>query len=220
EAKKRIYIILQKSSTKHTKVQQDEIAEKAAVAAVKYAMLKVGAAGDIAFDLEKSVSFEGDSGPYLQYTYARCRSVLRKANTTVIARSSASRDDEAISKSKGIAAVAEDGSLAMTMNPEERSLARLIGQFPDVVGAAAANFAPNTICTYLFHLAQAFNLFYAKHQILARDKGQETGDKKTNASDLSPVSGLLSLRLALTASTAQVLANGLYLLGIETLEQM
>ncbi|MCX6793832.1 MAG: DALR anticodon-binding domain-containing protein [Candidatus Gottesmanbacteria bacterium] len=83
------------------------------------------------------------------------------------------------------------------MNLEERNLARQIMQFPDVVADAAQNFAPNTICTYLFHLAQQFNLFYAKHQIIGHDT-----------------------RLALTAATAQVIKNGLYLLGIETMEQM
>jgi len=83
------------------------------------------------------------------------------------------------------------------MNDEERIIARSILQFPDIVADSAQNFSPNTICTYLFHLAQQFNLFYAKHQIIGS-----------------------GARLKLTEATAQVIHNGLYLLGIETLEQM
>lgn len=173
EAKKSIYKILEKSASTYSQEQKDDIAEKAAIAAVKYSFLRVGISSDIAFDLEASVSFDGDSGPYLQYTYARCKSVLRKANS-------------------------EGGTVDhYQLNPEERTLVRFILQFPDVVRDAAAAFAPNAICTYLFHLAQQFNLFYAKHPIVGND-----------------------LRLGLTSATAQTMKNGLSLLGIETMEQM
>ncbi len=175
EAKKRIYIILEGNKTNYSKKEKDDIAQKAAVGAIKYSMLRVNAIGDIAFDLEASVSFDGDSGPYLQYTYARCKSVLRKAGKTQIL----------------------DQAGNDTMNEEERFLARQIMQFPDVVADAAQNFAPNTICTYLFHLAQEFNLLYARHPIIGN-----------------------RLRLDLTAATAQTIKNGLYLLGIETMENM
>jgi arginyl-tRNA synthetase len=177
EAKKRIYIILDSNKTNYSKNQKEEIAQKAAVAAIKYSMLRVNATSDIAFDLEASVSFEGDSGPYLQYTYARARSVLRKASSPISPRSPLSPRVPLVS--------------------EERILMRSISQFPDVVAEAAQNFLPNTICTYLFHLAQEFNLFYAKHPIIGN-----------------------TMRLALTAATSQVIKNGLYLLGIETMEQM
>ncbi|MCX6791848.1 MAG: arginine--tRNA ligase [Candidatus Gottesmanbacteria bacterium] len=185
QAKKSIYKILDKNgSSRYSPTEKDDIAQKAAIAAIKYSMLRVNAISDIAFDIEASVSFEGDSGPYLQYTYARCKSVLRKAS----------------SRSKEIQSLA--------LNLEERNLARSIMQFPDVVAEAATNFSPNTICTYLFHLAQEFNLFYAKHQILPSD------------SPNSPSTHSSLTRLALTAATAQVIKNGLYLLGIETMEQM
>ncbi len=174
-AKEKIYAILDKNTVSYTQEQRDQIAEIAAIGAVKYSMLKVGATSDIAFDLDASVAFDGDSGPYLQYTYARCKSVLRKAG--------------------GFASpfILHPSPL----NPEERLVMRLIMQFPFVVSDAAANFTPNTVCTYLFHLAQQFNVFYTKHTIMGND-----------------------FRLALTAATAQVLKNGLYLLGIDVLEQM
>jgi arginyl-tRNA synthetase len=182
EAKKRIYIILDSNKTNYSKKEKDEIAQKAAIAAIKYSMLRVNATSDIAFDLVASVSFEGDSGPYMQYTYARCKSVLRKA-----------QESSVISDQLSAKILTDNGLL----NTEERILMRSIAEFPDVVADAAQNFSPNTIATYLFHLAQQFNLFYAKHQIIGNDT-----------------------RLALTAATAQVIKNGLYLLGIETMEQM
>ena len=171
EAKKNVLAIVAKSASNYSEVDNNEIAEKAAVAAIKYSMLRVNAISDIAFDLEASVSFEGDSGPYLQYTYARAKSVLRKSSAPL--------------------------SPIGPLSPQERILARALVQFPDVVAEAATNFAPNTICTYLFHLAQEFNLFYAKNPILGN-----------------------GTRLALTAAAAQVIKNGLYLLGIDVLEQM
>ncbi len=176
QAKDKIKEIVQQSIKTYTREHQELIAEKAAIAAVKYAMLRVTAISDIAFDLEASVSFDGESGPYLQYTYARARSVLRKAKDSLSDLSTLSN---------------------LSLNSEERTVSRLIAQFPDIVAASATNFAPSTLCTYLFQLAQAFNLFYAKHAILGESR-----------------------RLALTDATAQVIANGLYLLGIEILEEM
>ncbi len=181
-----------KKETSLSDEQKESVAQAVGIGALKYSILRVGRTTDLYFDIEESLSLEGDSGPYLQYTYARARSVLRKAGDTGVKGVNASK------------ASTHENNDAMThgrneafLNPEERALARLLSQFPDVVGDAAANFAPNTICTYLFQLAGAFNLFYAKHPILGEPQ-----------------------RLTLTAATAQVLKNGLYLLGIEILEQM
>lgn len=183
EAKRSIYEILDKNRSDYPQNERDEIAEKAAVAAVKYAFLKVSTNQEIAFDLKESVAFDGDSGPYLLYTYARCKSVLRKAT-------SASSSD--------LSHLSDLSSLGM--NPEEKQITRLIAFYPEVVADAATNLAPNTLCSYLFRLAQAFNLFYQKYTILGAQEAPQ--------------------RLALTAATAQVLKNGLNLLGIETVERM
>jgi arginyl-tRNA synthetase len=82
EAKKSIYEILKQNKSEYTKEEQDDIAEKGAIAAVKYAFLRVGTDQEIAFDLKESVSFDGDSGPYLLYSYARCKSVLKKGGNS------------------------------------------------------------------------------------------------------------------------------------------
>lgn len=177
EAKKSIYEILKQSKSNYTEKDQEEIAEKGAIAAVKYAFLRVGTDQEISFDLKESVSFDGDSGPYLLYTYARCKSVLRKAESTMPAVQGKTEKEE--------------------MNSEERALARLISFYPEVVADAARNLSPNTLCTYLFRLASAFNLLYQKHPIVG-------------SAD----------RVSLTDAAAQVLHNGLYLLGIQTAERM
>ena len=152
------------------------ISEALAIAAVKYSFLKVGTTQEIAFDIHESINLHGDSGPYLLYTYARCQSVLRKSD----------------SKSNVII-----NSQLSTINSEERDLARLLLYFPEIVAEAASLYAPNILCTYLFTLAQAFNLFYQKCPILENP-----------------------YRLKLTNAVAQVLKKGLYLLGIQTVERM
>lgn len=126
-------------------------AEQVAVGAVKYSMLKFATASDISFSFEESINLEGNSGPYLQYTYARTQSVLAKVKLKV-----------------------ESGKLRVNsqLEPEEVTLLRAMQHFPEVVSGAAESFAPNLLCNYLFELAQSFNLFYQKHSII------EGGDKK------------------------------------------
>ncbi|MBI3577380.1 arginine--tRNA ligase [Candidatus Gottesmanbacteria bacterium] len=200
--KQKIYTIINKSKTKYDTKESELIAERAAVAAVKYSLLKVALPSDITFDLESSVSFEGDSGPYLLYTYARCKSVLRKA------RRQESKKAENISFTLHAS--------RFTLNPEERSIARLIVHFPDVVAEAAANLSPSTIAGYVSKLAAAFNLFYAKHTILASKHQGVKASKNPDA--LTP--DTMTLRLTLTAATAHVIATSLHLLGIQTVERM
>jgi arginyl-tRNA synthetase len=156
----------------------DTVAEKMAVGAVKYSILKVGRTTDTAFDFETSLSLDGDSGPYLQYTYARCRSVLAQAENNEL------KDN------------------TYSPNEEEVGLLCLFPRFSETIEASAYQYAPNLLCNYLFDLAQAYNLFYQKHQILKAD--EET--KK--------------FRLALTQSVAQILKNGLAILGIETVDKI
>lgn len=214
EAKKEIYNIIQKSASKYKKELQDEIAEKAAVAAVKYSFLKVGTEKEISFDLKESINFEGDSGPYLQYTYARCQSVLRKADKSGVFTN---RSRELTGKKMPVEAGDQTLSKHYHVSDVERRVMRLIFHFPDKVAEASLALSPNTMCQYLFTLAQEFNLFYAKHSILGIAKspmGQGKGANSRNAT------GARILRLSLTSATAQVLKNGLYLLGIDVLEQM
>lgn len=159
----------------------EELAEILAVASVKYSFLKNATQNEIAFDFNESISLEGNSAPYLIYTYVRCQSVLKKTK----------KCNMTIKKSNNL-----------TINPEELVLLRSFPEYLEVVYEAAKNFSPNLIANYLFDLAQKFNLFYQKYPILKADK--ET--KK--------------FRLLLTNAVGQVIKNGLYLLGIKTVEKM
>lgn len=218
EVKQRIYHILQKSASslssespqKVTPFQAGEVAEKVAVGAVKYSLLKISLPSDISFDIEKSVSLEGDSGPYLQYTYARARSVLRKSQISIFNNQHGKRN------------------FLWSLNAEERGICRLVLYFPEVVAEAARALAPNKLCEYLIALASAFNLFYAKHPILEKSLlSMDHGlwSEKDNAHnsmnhELPTKNPQSAKRIALTAATAQVLANGLMLLGIPVVERM
>jgi arginyl-tRNA synthetase len=159
--------------------EKQEISEKLAVGAVKYSILKVGRMTDTAFDFETSVSFDGNSGPYLVYTYARAKSVLRKAE-----------------------AVDLNVSHNFTENYELDVLKRL-SLLPEVVAKAAETYAPNLLAEYLYELAQSFNSFYNTLSILNAESEE-----------------VKAARLALTSATAQILKNGLSLLGIEVVERM
>ncbi len=160
----------------------ETVLEMATVAAVKYSVLKSAPTMNAAFDLEKSVSLNGDSGPYLQYTYARCKSVLGKAKIDMY----------------NILTYYTQG-----ITSEEKAILRTIYKFPEIVETAAKNYSPNLIASFLFGLAQKFNLFYDKVPII-KSESQE----------------LKNFRLGLTAATAQVISTGLYLLGIKVVERM
>ncbi len=223
EAKKRIFKILEHNKSNYSKEDQEEIAEKTAVAAVKYTMLKVGPKMDIAFDLEESVNFDGDSGPYLLYTYARCQSVLRKAVT--------SSKKYQVARSKYEEINTTHTTYYLLLSTEERSLLRSFYRFEEVAQDAVLNLSPNLICSYLFDLAQKYNLFYGKHKILNSDNKEQTTNNKEPVyaeSDLATageqktvkIENKQEFRLFLTTATAQIIKEGLYLLGIETVERM
>ncbi|OGG02517.1 hypothetical protein A2Z33_01830 [Candidatus Gottesmanbacteria bacterium RBG_16_52_11] len=247
EVRKYVNNIIDSNKSNYKEEEQESIAEIAAIAAIKYAFLRVSTTQEIAFDLAESVSMEGDSGPYLLYAYARAKSVLRKAKgqnpETEFRNSKRIQENEKFEDSEF---VSDFDINAAEFNREERSVARLILHFPDIVRDAAESVAPSMLCNYLFRLAAAFNLFYAKHAILnsnlklqnshlrasfagaATKAGQGSGGqakpqlktRKQKGIALSEDSDVSIRRLALTTATAQVLKNGLQLLGIETLERM
>ena len=125
--------------------ENNELTNQIAVAALKYEILRHGIGSNIVFDKEKALSFEGASGPYLQYTYARIQSVLDKA--------------------------AQTGIVVATAHPPVVTypVEKMIEQFPQVIVKALAERAPQTIVTYLTELASEFNSFYAAEKIADAD---------------------------------------------------
>ncbi|TSC84605.1 MAG: arginyl-tRNA synthetase [Parcubacteria group bacterium Gr01-1014_17] len=170
-------------------IEKEKVAEVVAVGSIKYSILRQQVGGDIVFDFDKSISFEGDSGPYLQYSYARACSVLRKGTSSV---PTLCRDTSL--KGGTVKAPPLKGGGGDV-------LPRFLYRFPEIVERAGKEYAPHYIATYLIEIAGAFNGWYAKERIL--DAGDET-----------------AYRLALTRAFAQVMKNGLWLLGIATPEKM
>lgn len=167
-----------------TDEQKKKTAEQVAVAAIKYTVLRQATGKDIIFDAEKSLSFEGDSGPYLQYSCVRARSVLEKAKKEEIAAKVETEDEN---PAIGIA-----GSLTWAGGKIER----LISLFPEKVAQASADNSPHTVATYLMELAMSFNSFYASTQIVGAD------DK------------LSHYKVALVTAFSEIMESGLNVLGI------
>ncbi|MEK7594198.1 MAG: arginine--tRNA ligase [Patescibacteria group bacterium] len=115
--------------------------EDITLGAVKYAFLKQRTGGDIIYDPKESVSLEGNSGPYLQYSHARARSILRKGEAGELN---------------------EDASL----EAGERSLVRKITEYTEVVDQAVDDLMPHHVCAYLYELAQVFNRFYEGNRVI------------------------------------------------------
>lgn len=200
EAKKKI--------SENFKDMDEETLEMVAVGAVKYSLLKFSIGSDISFSFDESVSLEGNSGPYIQYTYARTKSVVRKFQETNSKKQTASNAAAANSKL--------NGKWKMTngkLEQEELILLRTLYKFPEIVEEAARMYAPNTVCTYLFQLAQLFNNFYQKHKIIMVEKVDEVDSAKQKVDTQA-------FRLALTDAVGNTLKTGLDLLGIKAPEKM
>jgi arginyl-tRNA synthetase len=186
EAKKRALAIMKEAELP----DKEQVAEVVGRAAVKYALLKNSIGREVIFDFSTSVSLEGNSGPYLQYTYARSKSVLERAKFS-ISNLAVRQAGFQLAKKK------------IALEPEEEILLRTIYRFEEVIQEAAEELAPNAVANFLYDLGQKYNAFYNQHRILQAESER-----------------VRQLRLGLTAAVAQVLKNGLYLLGIEAPERM
>lgn len=133
-----------------------QTAEMIAIGAVKYSFLKVSPQTEVAFDFDESISLQGNSGPYLQYTYARTQSVLRKSQISNLKSQICNLNFE-----------------SFKFNDEELAVLRWLYRFPEVVLQAGEQYAPNLICNFLYDLAQRYNAFYNRHRILPT-KANET----------------------------------------------
>ena len=131
---------------------RDDVARAVGVGAVKYFDLSHQPASNIIFDWEKMMALEGNSAPYLQYTYARCRSVLLQAGMI------------------NFQFLISNGLKNLSINNEEMMLLRNIYRFPEVAREAADTFSPNILANYLFELSQKFNTFYSMHRVLGTDE--------------------------------------------------
>ncbi|HNP89164.1 MAG: Arginine--tRNA ligase [Microgenomates group bacterium ADurb.Bin219] len=196
-----------------TEPEKEKIGEALTIASIKYSMLRVGPKQDVIFDLQKTVSLDGDSGPYLEYTYARTQSVLRKAKISNINPSTTLRING--ERSRTIKYPISN----INPNTEESALLRTIYKFPEIVANAAKEMAPNLVCSFLYDLCQKYNTFYDKHKILIQKS--KVKSQKPNFKTEDEVDERTSeFRILLTQAVGEVIKKGLNLLGIESLEKM
>ncbi|MDD3498082.1 MAG: arginine--tRNA ligase [Candidatus Moranbacteria bacterium] len=118
--------------------KKNDIAEKIAVGALKYSILKSSTGKNIIFDFNKSIAFEGDSGPYLQYTYVRARSILRNV-----------QDVKNVKNVRNVPTVGKN-----------------VLKFPQAIEMSLKNYSPHHIANFLFELASEFNSFYSHTKVL------------------------------------------------------
>ena len=141
-----------------TEAEANEIARKVGLGALKYFILKVDPRKNMLFNPEESIDFNGNTGPFIQYTYARIQSVLRKGsptpNPSLIGRGANSPD---------------------TLNDKEVALIQRLTDYPATVKQAGDEFSPAVLCNYAYALAQEFNSFYHDYSIL-----NEADEQKRN----------------------------------------
>lgn len=144
EAIERAREIIEKSGSSKllSKKEKERVARMIGIGAIKYNDLKQHPSKDIIFDWEKVLNLKGNSAPYLQYTFARAKSVLRKARFKI------------------------PFQIKIKDFKEERKILSHLVRFPEILVEAAKKFSPNLICDFLFELAQKFNFFYDRCPII------------------------------------------------------
>ena len=169
-----------KSQThKMSKEELWEIGRQVGIGAIKYADLSNDLVRDYVFDIDRMVAFEGNTGPYIQYACARINSLLTKCNDKV------------------------GGAEFLISEPEERSLVLELLQYNSVLRGAIKNLEPHRLCTWLYGLTEAFNVFYQNCPVLSVEDDAIRGS-----------------RLRLADITRRVLVDGLDVLGLESPKHM
>lgn len=128
-----------------------ERATKIGMGAIKFFILRTGPKNKIVFDPKESISFDGVTGPYVQYAYSRAVSIAKKAEEAGITPSKDSFDK-------------------LGKNQEERILAQKIILFPETIKLAASSYNPSVLTTAVYNLSRSFHQFYNEHQVLSEDK--------------------------------------------------
>ncbi|MCX6801703.1 MAG: arginine--tRNA ligase [Candidatus Diapherotrites archaeon] len=131
-------------------IEKSKRAEAIALAAIKFAMLRIDHKKDFTFVPEQSVSFEGESGPYIQYTYARAKSVLRKAGW------------------KGIGK--EKIDFSALADEKEKGILKSLSSFPETVQKTLEGRNPNILCHFLLSLSEQFNTYYHDSRIIGSEE--------------------------------------------------
>jgi len=170
--------------------EAEELFRVIGLGALKYFILKVDPRKNMLFDPAESIDFNGNTGPFIQYTFARIQSLLRKAGIT---------DIRELAKSIQEGYPADHGVLIL----QEKNIAKLLHQFPVIVKQAGDELNPSVIANFVFELAKEYNQFYQEIPVLKEE------DKYK-----------VALRLLLSGLTGRVIKSSMKLLGIEVPDRM
>lgn len=183
---KSIQLALQTIKEKNPELNDKEkVAKIVGIGAVIFADLNNDRTRDVIFDWDKILNYEGETAPYIQYAYARICSILKKAETKPVRK---------------ILGKGEHYNLLST--EQEQTLIKLLSEYPAIIEETASTYKPSILARYSLDLAQAFNEFYHKCQIL-KEKPE-----------------LMYIRLELITAVKQVIKTSMNLLGIDVIEEM
>ncbi len=199
EAEERALAVVQEKNPDLCGDEKADIARAVGIGAVKYLELSQHRLTDYKFSWDKMLAFQGNTAPYLQYSYVRTRSIFRKLEGTGDDPTTVETGGQNVRPPQGAAFFA--GPYQITEDAE-RWLALTLSRFAEIVPAVLEDFRPNLLATYLFTVAQAFHSFFEACPVL-RAEGQ-----------------VRSTRLALCEATSRTLKTGLGLMGIRTTERM
>lgn len=175
--------------------EKQELHHMIGLGALKYYILKVDPKKRILFDPEESVDFQGNTGPFIQYTYARIQSILRKATSDI----GTSRDGRPTGKKSE-----EHTKLPVKeLHSKEKELLKLLQLFPETVQLAAESYSPAIIANYTYDLVKEFNSFYQQVSILGENEDS-----------------VKMFRVQLSGKVGGVIRSAFRLLGIEVPERM
>ncbi|MBQ9645913.1 MAG: arginine--tRNA ligase [Prevotella sp.] len=189
-----------------TEEERREIARIVGLGALKYFILKVDARKNMLFNPEESIDFNGNTGPFIQYTYARIRSILRKSSPTpqplpLGEGSSYSQGGEA---AEGLTTPLPQGEgTGVGLSLKEIELIQKMNEYPAAVEQAGKDYSPSGIANYCYELTKIFNQFYHDYSILNE-----------------PDAAKRQMRLVLARNVAKIIKSAMGLLGIEVPERM
>ncbi|MEM2174319.1 MAG: arginine--tRNA ligase, partial [Candidatus Micrarchaeia archaeon] len=185
----------------------DKISKMIAISAIKFSMLRVSPTKQVVFDFDRAISFDGDTGPYVQYSCVRAKKILQKLEEIEIEEKKKKEKGkremkEEMKEERKEEMKEEEKEEEITLTEEERNLIKKISEFPTVIERVSKNYEYHEIANYAIKLSDLFNLFYEKCPVIKAEEKVRDYRKK------------------IVLSVYNVLKNSLGLLGIEIPEKM